>query len=268
MRYSCCLTRRTCVSAVLAFFLAVVAATGSRPASAQPGAGDTPLTYEVQIDGESFEVEGGRPPIKVESKLKKGTTYTLALRVAMTQPLRLNSVQLEYGMSAKVADDKGKDLRIAQIDHEIGFSLEITDLGQALDAKHQDELLKTIADAAVKRFTDSKATGLKRAEPKAGKIWSLRGQVVGDQLQRLRRRGLLLFGFRAFGREIYCRRGGPVPGARPRERASLGAERLAINSTAAAVAWTGVGPATGKYAAHHQSPTKGPNVPRSASDDV
>jgi hypothetical protein len=178
MRYSCCLTRRTCVSAVLAFFLAVVAATGSRPASAQPGAGDTPLTYEVQIDGESFEVEGGRPPIKVESKLKKGTTYTLALRVAMIQPLRLNSVQMEYGMSAKVADDKGKDLRIAQIDHELGFSLEITDLGQALDAKHQDELLKTIADAAVKRFTDSKATGLKRAEPKAGKYGPSEGKSL------------------------------------------------------------------------------------------
>ena len=98
------------------------------------------MTYEVQIDGESFQVEGGQRPIKVESKLKKGTTYTLAVRVAMTQPLRLNSVQLEYGMWAKVIDNKGKDLRIAQIVHELGFSLAITDLGHALDAKHQDEL--------------------------------------------------------------------------------------------------------------------------------
>ena len=128
-----------------------------------------PVTYEVQIDGESFQVEGVRP-VKVESKLKKGTTYTLAVRVAMTQPLRLNSVQMEYGMWAKVIDNKGKDLRIAQIVHELGFSLEITDLGQALDAKHQDDLLKTLADDAVKRFTDRKATDLKRTEPKDRKF--------------------------------------------------------------------------------------------------
>ena len=157
-------------------FFAVVAATVSRPASAQPGASDPPVTYEVQIDGESFQVEGSQRPIKVESKLKKGTTYTLAVRVAMTQTLRLNSVQMEYGMWAKVIDNKGKDLRIAQIVHELGFSLEITDLGQALDAKHQDELLKTLADNAVKRFTDRKATDLKRTEPKAQKFGSSDGK--------------------------------------------------------------------------------------------
>ena len=71
------------------------------------------MTYEVQIDGESFQVEGGQRPIKVESKLKKGTTYSLAVRVSMTQILRLNSVQLEYGMWAKVIDNKRKDLRSA-----------------------------------------------------------------------------------------------------------------------------------------------------------
>ena len=93
-------------------FFAALAATVSRPASAQPGAGDPPVTYEVQIDGESFQVEGSQRPIKVESKLKKGTTYTLAVRVAMTQTLRLNSVQMEYGMWAKVIDNKDKDLRM------------------------------------------------------------------------------------------------------------------------------------------------------------
>ena len=88
------------------------------------------MTYEVQIDGESFPVEGGRPPIKVESKLKPGTTYMLGVRVARTQTLRLNSVQMEYGMWATVTDNKGKDLRTAKIVHELGFSLEITDLDQ------------------------------------------------------------------------------------------------------------------------------------------
>ncbi len=146
-------------------FLAVAVVAISRPASAQPGVGDPPVTYEVQIDGESFQVEGSQRPIKVESKLKKGTTYTLAVRVAMTQALRLNSVQMEYGMWAKVVDNKDKDLRVVQIIHDLGFSLAITDLGRALDVKHQDDLLKTLADDAEKRFTNRKATDLTRTEP-------------------------------------------------------------------------------------------------------
>jgi len=157
-------------------FCAVAAASASRGASAQPGPDDPPVAYEVQIDGESFQVEGGQRPIKVESKLKKGTVYTLAVRVAMTQPLRLNSVQMEFGMWAKLIDNKGKDLRIAQIIHELGFGLQITDLSQALDAKHQDELLKTLADNAVQRFTDRKATDLKRTELNAMKFGSSTGK--------------------------------------------------------------------------------------------
>jgi hypothetical protein len=158
--------RRTWISVCFA----VVLAFGSRLSSGQPRPDDPPVTYEVQIDGESFQVEGGQRPIKVESKLKKGNHYTLAVRVAMTQPLRLNTVQLEYGMWAKVIDNKRKDLRVAQIVHELGFSLEITDLGQALNAKQQDELLKTVAENAVKRFTDRKAVDLKRTELNAMKI--------------------------------------------------------------------------------------------------
>ena len=165
-------TRRTWI----AVFFAIVGASVSRPTAAQPSASDPPVTYEVQIDGESFQVEGSQRPIKVQSKLKKGTTYTLAVRVAMTQPLRLNSVQMEYGMWAKVTDNKGKDLRIAKIDHELKFSLEITDLGQPLDAPHQDVLLKTLADHAVQRFTNRKATELKRAEPKVQKFGSSDGK--------------------------------------------------------------------------------------------
>ena len=98
---------------------------GGRPASraCTPRPDDPPVNYEIQIDGESFQVEGNQRPVKVESKLKTGTTYTLAVRVAMTQPLRLNSVQMEYGMVAKVNDNKGKELRVVQITHDLGFGL-------------------------------------------------------------------------------------------------------------------------------------------------
>ena len=123
--------------------MVAVAATVARSAAAQPGSNDPPVTYEVQIDGESFQVESNQRPIKVESKLKKGTTYSLAIRVAMTQTLRLNSVRMEYGMWATVVNkDKDKDLRVAQIIHDLGFSLTLTDFGRVLDEKRQDDLLK------------------------------------------------------------------------------------------------------------------------------
>jgi len=165
-------TRRTWI----AVFFAVLMATVSRPASAQPRPNDPQVIYEVQIDGESFQVEGSQRPIKVESKLKKGTTYTLAVRVAMTQTLRLNSVQLDYGMWAKVIDNKRKDLRVVLIEHDLGFSFKITDLGNVLNAELQDKLLKTLADDAVKRFTDRKATDLKPTKPTAQKFGSSDGK--------------------------------------------------------------------------------------------
>ncbi len=159
-------TRRTWSSVLFALLVATVPG----PVSAQLHPDAPPVTYEVQIDGESFLVEGSQRPIKVESKLKKGTTYTLALRVAMTQPLRLNSVQMEYGMWATVTDNKRKDLRIAQIDHELKFRFTIMDLGNVLNAEQQDKLLKTLAEDAVKRFTERKATDLKPTKPKAQKF--------------------------------------------------------------------------------------------------
>jgi hypothetical protein len=160
--------RQTWIPAFLAAIVAIV----SHPAAAQPSADDSPVTYEVQINGEGFQVEGGQRPIKVESKLKPGTVYTLAVRVSMTQVLRLNSVQLEYGMWAKVVDDKRKGWRTAQIIHDLAFSLEINDLGRFLDDKGQAELLKTVADELEKRFTDHKATDLKRTELNDIKIGS------------------------------------------------------------------------------------------------
>jgi hypothetical protein len=156
--------------------LVVLAALLPRIAVAQPGPDDPPATYEVQIDGESFQVESGQRPVKVESKLKPGTTYNLAVRVALAQVLRLNSVRMEYGMWAKVYDDKGKDVRIVQIVNDpVGFTLRITDIGHHLDAKPADKLLDTLVDAAEKRYADRKATNLKHKGPVAQRF----GDSVG-----------------------------------------------------------------------------------------
>ncbi len=150
--------------------VAVVAIDGARRATAQAGGIVPPNTYEVQIDGESFLVDGNQPPVKVKSGLKKGTTYALAVRMAMTQKLRLNSVQLEYGMVATAYDNQGRDLRVARIVHDLGFSMEIRDFGQELGDKHEDELLKTLADDAVKRLKDNKAGAVTQSKTNTKKF--------------------------------------------------------------------------------------------------
>jgi hypothetical protein len=167
----CVLNCRTSFPLFCAMLLAC-----ARPLAAQPSPGEPPITYEVQIDGESFQVEGSQRPIKV--KLSNGTTHTLALRVATIQHLRLNSVQLEYGMWAKVTDSKVKDLRVAQIVHELGFSLTLTDVGHLLDAAHQDELLKALEEDVAKRISDRKAADISRTPAKALKIGSSEGKGV------------------------------------------------------------------------------------------
>ena len=47
-----------------------------------------PVTYEVQINGESFPVEANRA-VKVDSQEKPGVGYNVAVRVAPTQQVRL-----------------------------------------------------------------------------------------------------------------------------------------------------------------------------------
>jgi hypothetical protein len=145
-------------------FLVVWGTTFSSRAG-QPRPDDPPVTYEVQIDGESFQVESGQPPVKVESKLKKGATYTLGVRVSLTQVLRLNSVRMEYGMWSTVVDDKGKDIRFVQIVNDLGFTLKITDIGHRLDEKPADKVLDTLVTDAVKGYAKRKATVVSKKGP-------------------------------------------------------------------------------------------------------
>ena len=140
----------------------------SSASAAQPGPDDPPVTYEVQIDGESFQVESGQPPVKVESKLKKGTTYTLGVRVSMTQVLRLNSVRMEYGMWANVYDDqqaKNKSIRVARIVKDPGITLQITDIGHRLDAEPASKVLKTLVLDAEKDYAKRKAAVVSKKGP-------------------------------------------------------------------------------------------------------
>lgn len=159
-----------------------VSLAGGRVAEAQPSLTGPPVTYEVLINGESFQVEGNQRT-KLESKEKPGTVYDIAVRVSPTQMLRMNSVRLEYELPAKVIDDRGKETRTLLIRHELGFTIQVKDLGQALTAEQQAAALKAVTEFATQNVVGQKAEELKASDPIPRKFAGSAGQVVSIHYQ-------------------------------------------------------------------------------------
>jgi len=138
---------------------------GSAARGAPTAAADTPpLTYELQINGESFLVEANRATT-LESKRKSGLRYRVALRVSPTQRMQLNSLLFDYDLPAKVEDDIHRMPRSVRISHELGFSVLLTDLGHPLSPKEQQEALKVLVDSVTATLHDMKAEGVNVTEP-------------------------------------------------------------------------------------------------------
>jgi len=117
------------------------------------GSGTPPLTYELMINGETFQVEADRP-VTLESQEKPGVVYDVALRIALEQRVRLNTFRFEYDWPAKVDDNQRKTHRTFRIRHELGFTMLITDLGQPLDAEAQENALKLLRESTVQGFQE------------------------------------------------------------------------------------------------------------------
>ncbi len=132
---------------------------------AQPAPVPTPLTYEIQINGESFLVESDRV-VKLDSKKKPDTHYTVAVRVSPTQRMRLNTIEFDYELPAKLKEDSGKrENRSVRLEHELGFSILLTDLGKPNDPKAADDTLKMLTESVVATLRDTKATDINVTEP-------------------------------------------------------------------------------------------------------
>ena len=148
----------------IAALLAVAAMTAIGPPSRAEPPAESPLTYEVQINGESFLVEANRQ-VKLESKARPGVTYTVAVRVAPTQRVRLNSIQFDYDLPAKVKADARGESRSARVTHELGFSVLLCDIGRPLNSKTQEKALEILAKSVMTTLREAKAKGLEISEP-------------------------------------------------------------------------------------------------------
>lgn len=156
------------------FMLAVLA--GAPPVWGQGGSNVTPTMFELMINGESFTVEANRM-VELASQQQPGVSYKVALRVAPTQRLRLNSCQFEYDRLARVEDDRQREQRTVQLIHELGFSMLITDLGGPLEAANQEEALKLLSSSVAASFKE-KATDLTIGEPHSRKFGAATGRGV------------------------------------------------------------------------------------------
>ena len=145
-------------------FLIAMALTAGPKAWAQSTAAVPASTYEVQINGESFQVEANRV-VKLESKEKPGVSYHVAVRVAPTQRIRLNNVQFEYELPAKVEEDGKRGSRSIRLTHELGFSILLSDLGPALEPKAQEETLKILVESVTSALREEKAAAIDVSEP-------------------------------------------------------------------------------------------------------
>jgi hypothetical protein len=109
--------------------------------------GSPPLTYELMINGESFLVEADQV-VKLQSREKPGVTYEVALRIALEQPVRLTSFRFVYDWPAQVSETR-RPYRMVRIQHELGYTMLIADLGRPLDSARQDETLKVVQESTV-----------------------------------------------------------------------------------------------------------------------
>ena len=153
------------VRTIVSLVMVIAMPAGSPVARAQPGSDVRPSMYELVINGERFLVEANRL-IKLKSEKNPDTGYDVALRIAPTQRLRLNSVQFDYDWLSRVQDDHGRDRRTARLAHELGFTMLITDMGQPLPAEATDKVLKIDVDSVAETFTGLNVKNLDVGQPR------------------------------------------------------------------------------------------------------
>jgi len=128
-----------------------------------------PITYELIINGETFLIQANRAQ-RLESREKPGVNYDVALRIAPTQRMKLDTVEFDYDRFFRVEDDRDARQRTARLSHELGFSLLITDLGAPLESRQQEETLNILTRSVTGMFRRMEVVGLDVSKPHTRKF--------------------------------------------------------------------------------------------------
>jgi len=138
---------------------------------------DASVTYELMINGESFQVESNKM-LTLKSRTQPGVEYDVALRVAPTQRLKLGSVRFDYDWLSEVKIEADRDQPTARLEHELGFAMIITALGPAVAAEDLDKILKLVAGSVVETFREQQARQLEMASPHTPNLEGVDGRGV------------------------------------------------------------------------------------------
>lgn len=157
--------------------LAALLCSAGWDATAQQTSSSPPLTYELMINGESFYVEADRQE-HLESRQSPGQTYDVALRVAMTQPVRLNTIRFDYSWPAQVTDDRGKEQRTVRIRHELGYTMLITDLGPPPPPENETAVLDILVKSVAEGLRESEVKQIQVGDPHTLPFSSAKGRGV------------------------------------------------------------------------------------------
>jgi hypothetical protein len=138
-----------------------------------------PVMYEVQINGESFRVEGNRQTT-VTSATDPKVKYNIAIRVDPVQVLSLNKVRLDYENPVTIEDNKkpdakAPDVRFVKLSHNDGYSLALIDPGQKFDEKQQGEAIEQLTKSTTERLSALKATDVQAGKLLQGKFGNVAG---------------------------------------------------------------------------------------------
>lgn len=142
-----------------------------------PSSDSPPLVYDLLINGESFTVEANRRTT-LKSQTKPGVTYDVAIQIAMQQQVKLDRLVFDYEWPAAVQESRRNKQRTVQIRHELGFTVLLTDLGPALDAKSQEEALKITTDSMTESLRESGVKNLEVGSPRDWKFTNTVGRGV------------------------------------------------------------------------------------------
>ena len=143
---------------------------GAAPSWAAGDNEPPPLLFELVINGESFVVEANRQT-QLKSTKNPGTTYDVSLQLATNQQWLLNDVRFKYDGRFAVNDDGSNSNRTATLEHELGFSMVVMDLGKAPDDPNEREkLAQRLADSIAGSYRNGGATDLTISKPAAKKF--------------------------------------------------------------------------------------------------
>jgi hypothetical protein len=150
-------------AAVCAAWLPVVAG-GAEPAPAEP-----PPRYEIAIDGENFTVDEGRLT-KLDSRVRQGTSYRVAVRLAQRQRWVLGGVKFDYELGFAISNDPKTTVPTATLKHPLGFVAVITDLGGALPAADRATAIEQLVASMKKTLGETTADELVVSKPQRRKL--------------------------------------------------------------------------------------------------